>query len=177
MIRNKCFSINYFFLNKNHYDKKHYYDRPYLQTASIGSNIPIIGPMFSETVGKIISPPRRMHKEYWDNDTKEINKSEQASYLLIDGNRRTSFLKNISNSRRDIDTIIYSYAKTAQSMQAQNVANERAVYLAKQLVYSTKKKKKNNVTYQHRIINPLSFSTKPIHAVRDNNNVYNPFEV
>ena len=169
--------INYFFLNKNHYDKKHYYDRPYLQTAPIGSNIPIIGPMFSETVGKIISPPRRMHKEYWDNDTKEINKSEQASYLLIDGNRRTSFLKNISNSRRDIDTIIYSYAKTAQSMQAQNVANERAVYLAKQLVYSANEKNKNNVTYQHRIINPLSFSTKPIHAVRDDNNVYNPFEV
>lgn len=59
--------INHFITDPNHFDYKHYHDRPYLATAPEGQNIPIIGPIFGPTVGQIIRPSRRMHHEYWAN--------------------------------------------------------------------------------------------------------------
>ena len=88
--------INHFILNKHYYDKKHYLDRPYLETAPEGSNIPIIGPLFGETVGKIISPPKKMHKEYWNNGF--ALGSEAPDPLLTNGeltSSRKSFI-NVS---------------------------------------------------------------------------------
>lgn len=78
--------INYFITNRNHYDYKHYYDRPYLQTAPAGSNIPLIGPIYGATVGKIIKPQVKMHKEYWANGQFAVNpEDEQPSTLLTEG--------------------------------------------------------------------------------------------
>lgn len=81
--------INHFILDRNHYDKKHYYDRPYLMTAPEGSNIPLIGPIFGQTVGKIINPPKRMHLEYWRN--LNVNPADEGpSPLITQGELQTS---------------------------------------------------------------------------------------
>lgn len=52
-------------LNPNHYDYKHYYDRPYLMTAPVGENIPIIGHLVAGTIGSVTQ--HKMHPEYWTN--------------------------------------------------------------------------------------------------------------
>lgn len=59
--------INHFITDPNHFDYKHYHDRPYLMTAPEGQNIPFIGPIFAPTVGQILRPSHRMHQEYWRN--------------------------------------------------------------------------------------------------------------
>lgn len=74
--------LNHFIFDKHHYDKKHYYDRPYLQTSPAGENIPVIGPLYSSTIGKIVSPPRKMHKEYWENGL-EINPADELPHSLL----------------------------------------------------------------------------------------------
>ena len=59
--------VNHFILDRHHYDKKHYYDRPYLKTQKEGNNIPLIGPLYTATVGNILNPQKNMHQEYWNN--------------------------------------------------------------------------------------------------------------
>lgn len=55
-------------LDKDHYDKKHYYTRPYLMSSAAFENVPLVGPVLSSTVGRIVKPPKRMHEEYWNED-------------------------------------------------------------------------------------------------------------
>lgn len=47
------------------FDKYHHDDRPYLITSAPFSNVPLVGPLLSSTVGRIIDPPRKMHLDYW----------------------------------------------------------------------------------------------------------------
>ena len=89
--------LNHFIFDRNHYDKKHYHDRPYLQTAPEGQNIPIIGPLFGSTIGKIINPPQKMHLEYWQNGFQINPADELPSPLLTQG-------KTFDNSEYDINT-------------------------------------------------------------------------
>lgn len=44
-------------------ERQNYYNRPYPITAGFGENIPIIGPIFSDTIGAIIKPRKKMHAE------------------------------------------------------------------------------------------------------------------
>ena len=77
--------LNHFVFDRHHYDKKHYYDRPYLQTSPEGERIPIIGPIFSQTVGRVIMPPKKMHLEYWQNGLQPIPGDEAPSTLITEG--------------------------------------------------------------------------------------------
>lgn len=77
--------LNHFIFDRNHYDKKHYWDRPYLQTSPEGANIPVIGPIFSQTVGRVINPPRKMHKEYWENGLQPFPEDEATSPMISTG--------------------------------------------------------------------------------------------
>ena len=113
--------INHFILNKHYYDKKHYLDRPYLETAPEGSNIPIIGPLFGETVGKIISPPKKMHKEYWDN--RFALGSEAPDPLLTDG-ELTSSRKSFINASQDIGT----YQSVTQKATNASINDSKSLY-------------------------------------------------
>lgn len=50
------------------FEKKHYYDRPYLLTgAFFNRNTPFLGDIGNLTVGEMIKPTREMHPEYWGN--------------------------------------------------------------------------------------------------------------
>ena len=78
--------IRHFITDPNHWDEKHYYDRPYAETAPKGENIPLIGPLVSGTVGQIYR--HKMHKEYWNEDgtLKPVNsEDEKPSSLLTTG--------------------------------------------------------------------------------------------
>lgn len=50
------------------YEKKHYYDRPYLLTGSMfNSNTPVLGDIGNATIGELLKPVRQMHTDYWGN--------------------------------------------------------------------------------------------------------------
>lgn len=96
--------INHFILDQNHWDKKHYQDRPYLITAPKGENIPLIGPLVSGTIGSIYR--HKMHKEYWNKDgtPKQVNpEDEKPSQLLKTG---VSNIKPKTNIFNDIKNVI-----------------------------------------------------------------------
>ncbi|RMG69781.1 MAG: hypothetical protein D6710_08320 [Nitrospirae bacterium] len=42
-------------------EKKHYYDRPYPVTGGLFEEVPIVGPILSDTIGAIIKPRKQMH--------------------------------------------------------------------------------------------------------------------
>ena len=48
------------------FEKKHYYDRPYLLTGQLfNPNTPFIGDIGNAIIGELIKPVRPMHLEYW----------------------------------------------------------------------------------------------------------------
>jgi len=52
----------------NYLEEKHYYDRPYPITALPFADVPLVGPILSNTIGRIIKPPQLMHQEEWEDD-------------------------------------------------------------------------------------------------------------
>ncbi len=139
--------LNHFIFDRNHYDKKHYYDRPYLQTAPAGQNIPIIGPLFGSTVGTIINPPQKMHLEYWQNGFQVNPLDELPSPLLTSG-------KPVDNSRLDINTFNQIEEQTAVSNATYQNTLYTSAYQAKQV---TSKSFMDNagITFQQRSILPI----------------------
>lgn len=97
--------INHFILDKNHYDKKHYYDRPYLLTSKEGNNIPIIGPLYSATIGNIVNPQKRMHEEYWDNN-KPIEKDDENVVIVDYVNQATMYQRQVASNNAFINSNI-----------------------------------------------------------------------
>lgn len=126
--------INHFILNRNYYDKKHYYDRPYLETSPEGSNIPIIGPLFSSTIGKIINPPQKMHMEYWINGFQPA--SEEPNSLLTEGTL-TSSRPAYSNTEYDINTFQGIETKAANAAATDSQSLYTSAYHAKQMTSKT----------------------------------------
>tara|TARA_B100001059_G_scaffold51643_1_gene45266 strand:- start:8762 stop:13159 length:4398 start_codon:yes stop_codon:yes gene_type:complete len=46
-----------------HLEEKNYYDRPYPITGSAFEDVPVIGGILSNTIGRLIKPPKLMHEE------------------------------------------------------------------------------------------------------------------
>lgn len=139
--------LNHFIFDRNHYDKKHYYDRPYLQTAPEGQNIPIIGPLFGSTIGTIINPPQKMHLEYWQNGL-QVNPADEAPHpLLLEG-------KPYDNSQMDIHT----FNRVQQSAASSNAVYQNVLYTsayqAKQVTSRTYTDSAG-ITFQQRSILPI----------------------
>lgn len=138
--------LNYFIFDRNHYDKKHYYDRPYLETSPVGENIPIIGPLFSSTIGTIISPPQKMHREYWENGLQVNPMDELPNPMLVE--------IPYNNSQADINTFSKIQERAAVTGAVyQNTLNTSA-YQAKQ-VTSTSYVDKAGITFEQRSILPI----------------------
>ena len=142
--------INHFITNRNYYDKKHYYDRPYLETSPEGSNIPIIGPLFSSTIGKIINPPQKMHMEYWVNGLQPA--SEEPNSLLTEGTL-TSSRPAYSNSEYDINTFQGIETKAANAAATNSQSLYTSAYHAKQMTSRTITDNAG-ITFQERSILP-----------------------
>ena len=138
--------LNHFIFDRNHYDKKHYYDRPYLQTAPVGQNLPIIGPLFGSTIGKVISPPTKMHLEYWQNSFAINPEDEKPSTLLTEG-------KLYDNSDMDLGTYNRVQQQTAASNATYHNDLYTSAYQAKQ-VTSKGYMEKAGITFEQRSILP-----------------------
>lgn len=139
--------LNHFIFDRNHYDKKHYYDRPYLQTAPAGQNLPIVGPLFGSTIGRIINPPQKMHLEYWQNGL-EINPADEApSTLLTEG-------KLYDNSEKDLNTYNNVELQAAVSNAAYHNDLYTSAYQAKQVI-SRSYTEKSGIVFEQKSILPI----------------------
>lgn len=138
--------LNHFIFDRNHYDKKHYHDRPYLQTAPEGQNIPIIGPLFGSTIGRIINPPQKMHLEYWQQGFQVNPADELPNPLLVE--------VPYDNSKSDINTFNSIKQKAAVSNVAYQNSLSASAYHAKQ-VTSRSYIDKAGITFEQRSILPV----------------------
>lgn len=157
--------INHFITDRHHYDKKHYYDRPYLQTAPEGSGIPVIGPLFSNTIGKVIMPQQKMHLEYWRNGLQVNPDDESPSPLLTDGElsnvrasgsfgiRRSFNISNIQQAKIDITEYNNMQLRQQQINQLYQEQLGVAQYQAKE-VLSKSYIDKAGITFEQRSILP-----------------------
>lgn len=118
--------INYFLLDKNHYDKKHYYDRPYLLTSKQGNNIPIIGPLYSSTIGNIISPQKRMHEEYWQ-DNRPIERDDENVAIIDYVNNNASYSKQVYSNNAFINSQIITGMNNTYKASQQKDGYARAL--------------------------------------------------
>ncbi len=136
--------IRHFITNPNHWDKKHYYDRPYAETAAKGENIPLIGPLVSGTIGQVYR--HKMHKEYWNPDgtLKAVNpEDEKPSQLLISGQSNfvkepTGFLHNFKKliEKAFVDTETFNKINANAQEQYHKAANIRLwdLFRAKEVI-------------------------------------------
>ena len=85
-------------LDKYHYEKKHYWDRPYPVTAPAFSEVPVIGPILSATIGRlpiIGKPIKHMHL-----DEMSHYYSMNGSNTSEDGELSTSHMPSVSQSEQ-----------------------------------------------------------------------------
>ena len=112
--------LNHFIFDKNHYDEKHYYDRPYLLTSKEGNNIPIVGPLYSATIGNIISPQKRMHQEYWENG-RPVEKDDESVAIIDYVNANSQYARQVYSNNAFINSaIIEGVNKTYKDSQAKD---------------------------------------------------------
>jgi hypothetical protein len=70
------------FMLKNftyHLEEKNYYDRPYPISGSAFEDVPVIGSILSNTIGRLIKPPRLMHEE----ELMQINDKGQVEHTYL----------------------------------------------------------------------------------------------
>jgi hypothetical protein len=139
--------LNHFVFDRHHYDKKHYHDRPYLQTAPAGQNIPIVGPLFSSTIGRVIMPPRKMHLEYWQNGFEINPEDEKPSTLLTEG-------KSYDNSIMDLNIFKRMQDQAIETNTVYQNALYTSAYQAKVLI-SKNATEKSGITFEQRNFLPL----------------------
>ena len=70
-------------------EEKHYYDRPYPITALPFADVPIVGPILSNTLGRLIKPPQLMHAEEWEDrsifgDSFKVTPAERGQNYALD---------------------------------------------------------------------------------------------
>lgn len=76
--------VRHFITDPYHWEKKHYHDRPYPVTAPAFANVPVVGPLLGSTVGRVIKPQIKMHREEMN-----ANRSVQGGssvYMMPTGN-------------------------------------------------------------------------------------------
>lgn len=92
--------INHFILDRNHYDRKHYYDRPYLLTSNGANNVPVIGPLLSA-----FTPQTRMHKEYWEGG-QPVEKDDETVPIVDYVNYNSTYQRQQVTNNAFINSLI-----------------------------------------------------------------------
>ena len=104
-------------LNPRYYDKKNYYDRPYLMSSSAFENVPLVGPLLSSTIGKIISPPKKMHLEYWNENQDRPKTYYEIKEMNEQNNINLGYIESLNKVNRDRSSKIQEiYAKDKLSI-------------------------------------------------------------
>lgn len=174
--------LNYFIFDRNHYDYKHYMDRPYPLTAPVGQNIPIIGSLFGATIGSIIAPRTIMHEEYWRDGLFKEPQEDKENVMFEEGisNRKTnlfdSYLMNL-NIYNDIqqrqiqqskitNRAIISSSYHAKQMISRTIVDNAGINLQETVVLP---QRYANINYVPGInINGVTINNKPMHIVQNN---------
>lgn len=114
-LRHPFAPIKRFITDPYHYEKKHYYDRPYPISGGIPelAEIPIIGGILDGTIGRILKPRKKMHEEYWGKDgLPEASTQEPSLYakLALPGVRAEGFPGRhaIPEGDKEDEAIVYS---------------------------------------------------------------------
>lgn len=71
-LENPLGGLSFLLGNRDPYwwEKKHYYDRPYMLTGQLfNPNTMVLGDIGNATIGKLVKPTQEMHPEYWGNPT------------------------------------------------------------------------------------------------------------
>jgi hypothetical protein len=53
-------------------EREHFADRPYPITSLPFEDVPLLGPLLANTIGRLIKPPRLMHTSEWQNQQGEV---------------------------------------------------------------------------------------------------------
>lgn len=141
--------VNHFITNRHYYDYKHYYDRPYLETAPEGSGIPIVGPLFSETIGKVIMRPQKMHEEYWRNGFQDPAEDRARASVFASGE-----MPIYSGNAGDINTFHGIEERADAARQSDAVSLYTSAYHAKQVTRRTIQDNAG-ITFQESTIYPV----------------------
>jgi len=67
-------------------EKKHYKERPYPITGQAFEDVPFIGPILSNTIGRLVKPSIRMHEEEW---TRQGEEGEEVKRMPLKYNETT----------------------------------------------------------------------------------------
>lgn len=122
--------LNHFIFDRNHYDKKHYYDRPYLQTSPTGAQMPLFGPLFGQTIGKVLNPPQKMHLDYWERGLQVNPEDEEKSPLLTEGQLYPVNIYYSKHPWRGVDSFAANSFDNSEADK--NVYNRVQLQIAKQ---------------------------------------------
>ena len=111
-------------LDKYHYEKKHYWDRPYAVTTPAWSELPIVGPILSNTIGRlpiIGKPIKHMHmdemKHYFSmsNNTASSDTELSSSHMpTVDSIENMAIMNQPGNSNSA--AALYGPGATAKNM-------------------------------------------------------------
>lgn len=62
-------------------EKETYYDRPYPVTGGMFKEVPVFGGLLDLTLGRILKPPKRMHGEFYENQTLGVHTNLYSQHL------------------------------------------------------------------------------------------------
>lgn len=104
--------LKHFLFDKYHYEKKHYYDRPYLLSSPEFEGVPIIGETLSGTIGKVIKPQKKMHLEYWQEQQQEqdTKNKEKLAISKVESSEVASKNIEIASEKLQSSSQDFSYA-------------------------------------------------------------------
>ena len=170
--------IRHFITDPHHWDKKHYNDRPYAETAPKGENIPLIGPLVSGTVGQIYR--KKMHREYWNKDgtLKPIDSDDEKPSLLAATGTSNNIKKTLFSNMKELldkafyDTETFNSINANTQEQYHKAANQRLSDLFNVKEFMNKSKQK-----EYANMNTFSgFKASPMYdnALKSYSVAYNP---
>jgi endonuclease YncB( thermonuclease family) len=143
--------LNHFILDRHHWDKKHYYDRPYLvHSGDALTQMPWIGPLFDA-----IERPfqGKMHKEYWDHGRPIIKQNDEAPDKMLlrgESDRNVGIrIKQIFKNVKD-GTYINIISNKQQALYDQATVSEQKERLSKDI--KSFSEMLNNMAWQSKLI-------------------------
>jgi hypothetical protein len=131
------------------YEKKHYFDRPYLLTGDLfNSNTPFIGDIGNMTIGQVFKPSRKMHEDYWGDPVLVQEATDEATDRDTERGEGSLVTRVSPSGRREEDVFstpseygapMQDFPPAAKDKKAAKDITDRAYYVAQMKNISTGK--------------------------------------
>jgi hypothetical protein len=86
-----------------HLEEKHFYDRPYPITAMSFTELPMLGEVVGQTLGRIVKPPKFMHSDEW---------KDGGWYKVSQAGRGEDYALDLGETPGGIPDSPYSFSRT-----------------------------------------------------------------